>query len=137
MITLIVAFARRPVFVIVGQAAATVGFLFFIDAFDGSVDWFVPLALPVVGVVTAATLLVWLVARRSRGHPASVIAATVLLASGGASVALDLLVSAYQGTTGVSWSLVVLAAVVPPMLFLLYLHFRLGKRVDLKRFLHS
>ncbi len=44
---------------IVGQAAATAGFLFVIDAFDGSIDWFAPLALPIVAVVTGATLLVW------------------------------------------------------------------------------
>lgn len=136
LITLIVTLARRPVFVIVGQAAATAGFLFFTDAFDGSIDWFAPLALPIVAVVTGATLLVWLVARRSRGRPASLIAATVLLACGAGSLALDLLVSAYLGDAKLTWSLVVLGAVGPPMLFLLYYHARLGRRVDLGRIMH-
>jgi hypothetical protein len=136
LITLIVTLARRPVFVIVGQAAATAGFLFVIDAFDGSIDWFTPLALPVVAVVTGATLLVWLVARRSRKRTPSLIAATVLLACGAGSLALDLLVSGYRGDTSLTWSLVVLGAVGPPMLFLLYYHARLGRSANLRRILH-
>ena len=46
LITLVVAVARRPIFVIVGQAVATGGFLFLIDISDGRLHWFVPLALP-------------------------------------------------------------------------------------------
>lgn len=134
-ITLVVAVARRPVFVIVGQAAATAGFLFFVDLFDGQLDWFVPLALPVVSVVTGASLLVWLVARLSRRAPALVTAA-VLFACGAGSVALDLLISAYLGAMHMSWSFVVLGAVAPFLVFLIYFHLRLGRRIHLRRILH-
>jgi hypothetical protein len=127
-ITLVVAVARRPVFVIVGQAAATAGFLFFIDLFDGHLDWFVPLALPVVSVVTGASLL-------SRRAPA-LVTAVVLFACGAGSVALDLLISAYLGAMHMSWSFVVLGAVTPFLVFLIYFHLRLGRRIHLGRILH-
>ncbi len=135
LITLVVAIARRPIFVIVGQAVATGGFLFFIDIYDGRLHWFVPLALPIVAVVTGASILVWLVARLSRRAPA-LIAAAVLFGCGAGSVALDLLVSAYLGAPGMSWSFVVLGATVPLVVFLLYFHVRLGRRIHLRRILH-
>ncbi|HSH75402.1 MAG TPA: DUF6320 domain-containing protein [Longimicrobiales bacterium] len=135
LITLVVTVARRPIFVIVGQAVATGGFLFFIDTFDGRLHWFVPLALPIVTVVTLASVLVWLVARLSRRAPA-LIAAAVLFAGGAGSVAVDLLVSAYLGAPGMSWSFVMVGAAVPLMVFLFYFHIRLGRRIHLGRILH-
>ena len=135
LITLVVALARRPIFVIVGEAVATGGFLFFIDLLDGRLHWFVPLALPIVAVVTGASVLVWLVARMSRRAPA-LIAAAVLFGCGAGSVAVDLLVSAYLGAPGMSWSFVVLGAAVPLIVFLLYFHIRLGRRIHLGRILH-
>jgi peptidoglycan/LPS O-acetylase OafA/YrhL len=135
LITLVVALARRPIFVIVGQAVATGGFLFLIDIFDGRLHWFAPLALPIVAVVTGASVLVWLVARLSRRAPA-LIAAAVLAGCAAGSVAVDLLVSAYLGTPGMSWSFVVLGAAVPLMVFLLYFHIRLGRRLHLGRIMH-
>jgi peptidoglycan/LPS O-acetylase OafA/YrhL len=135
LITLVVALARRPIFVIVGQAVATGGFLFLIDISDGHLHWFAPLALPIVAVVTGASVLVWLVARLSRRAPA-LIAAAVLAGCAAGSVAVDLLVSAYLGTPGMSWSFVVLGAAVPLMVFLLYFHIRLGRRLHLGRIMH-
>jgi Family of unknown function (DUF6320) len=134
LITLVVAVARRPIFVIVGQAVATGGFLLLIDISDGRLHWFVPLALPVVAVVTGASILVWLVARLSGRAPA-LIAAAVLFGCGAGSVAVDLLVSAYLGAPGMTWSWVVLGAVVPLVVFLLYFHVRLGRRIHLGRIL--
>jgi hypothetical protein len=135
LITLVVAVARRPIFVIVGQAVATGGFLFLIDISDGHLHWFAPLALPIVAVITGASVLVWLVARLSHRAPA-LVAAAVLFGCGAASVVVDLLVSAYLGTPGMSWSFVVLGATAPLIVFLLYFHIRLGRRIHLARVLH-
>lgn len=135
-ITLVVVLARRPIFVVVGQAGATAGFLVFIDSFDGKLDWFVPLALPIVAVVTAASVLVWLVSRVSRRAP-SMIGAAVLFGCGVGSVVLDLIISAHLGIAQLSWSFIVLGGAVPPMVFLIYFHIRLGRRLDLARILHT
>ncbi len=135
-ITLVVLVARRPIFVIAGQAVATAGFLLAIDFFDGKLSWFMPLALPIVATATTGSVLVWFVTRLSRRAPA-MIAASVLLACAISAVGMDLIVSAYRGEPGVSWSIIVLGAVVPPMLFLLYFHYRLRKKIDLRRILHT
>ncbi|MDQ7013713.1 MAG: DUF6320 domain-containing protein [Planctomycetota bacterium] len=135
-ITLVVLVARRPIFVIAGQAVATAGFLLAIDFFDGKLSWFMPLALPIVAIATTGSVLVWIVTRLSRRAPA-MIAASVLLACATSAVGLDLIVSAHHGEPGVSWSFIVLGAVVPPMLFLLYFHYRLRKKIDLRRILHT
>ncbi len=135
-ITLVVIFARRPIFVITGQAVATAGFLVLIDLFDGALSWFVPLGLPIVAVVTGAVVLVWLVARFSRQAPALTTAA-VLLACAAGAVGIDLLVSAHRAQAHLSWSVIVLATVAAPLGFLLYFHFRLSRRIDLGRILHT
>lgn len=135
-VTLVVLLARRPIFIIIGQAIATAGFLVLIDLFDARLEWFMPLGLPIVAVVTGATVLVWLAARLSRRSPA-MIAAAVLLGCGAGSVAIDLLSSAHLGSPSVSWSLIVLGAVAPPAALLLYFHYRLRSRIDLARLLHA
>lgn len=135
-ITLVVIVARRPIFVIAGQAVATAGFLLAIDFFDGRLSWFMPLALPIVAIATAGSVLVWVVTRLSHRAPA-MIAASVLLACAIGAVGMDLIVSVHREEPGVSWSFIVLGAVVPPMMFLLYFHLRLRKKIDLRRFLHT
>lgn len=136
LITLIVLFARRPIFVIVGQAVATAGLLVAVDLFDRHLDWFMSLALPIVALITGATLIVWLVTRLSHWAPA-LIAASVLFSCACGSVGLDLLISAHLGAMHLSWSFIVLGAVVPPFAFLLYFQFHLRHRIDLVRFLHT
>jgi hypothetical protein len=131
-----VTFARRPIVVIAGQAVATAGFLVAIDLFDGRLEWFLQLALPIVAIGTGASLLVWLVARKSHRAPA-MIAAAVLFGCGASSIGLDLLISAHLGAAHLSWSFIVIGAVVPPTAFLLYFHFRLRRRIDLARILHT
>ncbi|HZW09826.1 MAG TPA: DUF6320 domain-containing protein [Phycisphaerales bacterium] len=134
--TLVVIFARRPIFVIAGQAVATAGFLLAIDAFDGDLDWLVPLGLPIVAIVTGASVLVWLVARFSRRDPAS-ISASVLFACAASAVALDLLISKHLGAPRLSWSFIVLGAALPPLALLLYFRLRLRRRIHLRRVLHT
>lgn len=134
-ITLVVLFARRPVFVVAGQAVATAGFLVLIDLFNGELDWFVSLGLPIVGVVTGAVVLVWLVARFSAHAPALTTAA-VLFSAGAGSVGIDLLITGRLGDAHLSWSIIVLATATPALAFLLYFHYRLSRRIDLGRILH-
>ncbi len=135
-VTLVVAFARRPIFVIFGQAVATAGFLFAIDLFDGRLDWLVPLGLPIVGIVTAGSVLVWLVARFTRRDPA-LTASAVLFACAAGAVALDLLISGHRAVPRPSWSFIVLGAVLPPLLLLLFFQVRFRRRADLRRVLHT
>lgn len=136
LITLIVALARRPIFVIVGQAVATTGFLVAIDLFNGRLEWFMPLALPIVAVVTAASVGVWLVSRLSGRAPLPIIAA-VLIAVAVGSMAMDLLITAHFGAARLGWSLIVVGAASPLLGLLLIVGRRLGRRVSLAGVLHT
>lgn len=135
-ITLVVIVARRPIFVIAGQAIAMAGFMLLSDFYDGQLSWFMPLALPMIAIATGGSVLVWLVTRLSRRAPAMIAAAT-LFACGIGAVGMDLIISIYRGDRGLSWSIVVLGATIPPMLFLFYFHLRLRRKVDLSRILHT
>jgi hypothetical protein len=135
-LTLMVRFVRRPIVLVLGQAVASTGFLLVLDSFDGRLDWFVNLGLPLVGVVTAALGVVWLSARLSR-RPGTIIAPALLAAAAAACVGIDLLVSGRLGAAQMSWSLVVLAAIAAPLVLLVYVHVRVARRVDLGRILHS
>ncbi|MFG0259020.1 MAG: DUF6320 domain-containing protein [Phycisphaerales bacterium JB041] len=135
-ITLVVIVARRPIFVIAGQAIATAGFMLLVDFYDGQLSWFMPLALPIIAIATGGSVLVWVVSRLSRRAPAMIAAAT-LAACGVGGVGMDLIISIYRDQAGLSWSFVVLGAAIPPMLFLLYFHFRLRRKVDFSRILHT
>lgn len=137
LLTLIVVLARRPIFVIVGQAVATTGFLVAIDlASNRRLDWFLSLALPIAGIGTAASLFVWAVVRATR-RAAAPIAAAVLLVCAAGSVAVDLLVSAHLGSARLSWSLIVLGAAAPLIGFLAYFHWRLARQIQVEGLLHS
>ena len=136
LVTLVVIVARRPIFVIAGQAIATAGFLLLSDFYDGQLSWFMPLAMPIIAIATGGSVFVWLVTRLSRRAPAMIAVAT-LLACGIGAVGMDLVISIYQSDGSMSWSFVVLGAAVPPMLFLLYFHFRLRRKIDLSRVLHT
>lgn len=135
-LTLVVIFARRPIFVVAGQAVATAGFLVLIDLFNGELEWFVSLGLPIVGVVTGVVVLVWLVTRFS-GHAAALSTATALFGAGVGSVGIDLLITGRLGSAHLSWSIIVLATVTPVTAFLLYFHYRLSRKIDLGRILHT
>lgn len=133
---LVLTFMRHPAVVITGQAVATAGFLLLVDLFDGGLDWFATLALPVTGIVTAACLATWLAARTARRAPAT-IAAAVLVVAAAACVGIDLVVALARGAPSPRWSLIVVAAVLPPTALLVALRRRLPDRGDLRRLLDA
>jgi len=135
-VSLVLLLARRPIAVIVGQAVTTTGFLVVVDLLDGTLEWFVSLGLPIVGVVTGAAILVWLAGRLSRRDPL-IVTAAALLAGAAACAGIDLLVSAHAATASMSWSLIVLAAVLAPIATLVYLRIRFARRGELARILHA
>ncbi|HPI88856.1 MAG TPA: hypothetical protein PK859_06080 [Spirochaetota bacterium] len=128
-------FIRRPGIIIAGNFIVTTGFLALLDVFDGSLDWFLRLGLPIAGMVTVASLLialfVWLLKRW-----AALLWSIIILLAGVFCIGLDLLVSGYRGSVGMSWSFIVMVSLYPVALLLLFYHIFLRKRLDLKRFFH-
>ena len=128
-------FIRRTSLIIAGNFIVTTGFLALIDVFDGSLDWFLRLGLPIAGMVTVASLLIALFVFLLKRWAALLWSILILLA-GVFCIGLDLLVSGYRGPVGMSWSFIVMVSLYPVALLLLFYHIFFRKRLDLKRFFH-
>ncbi len=132
-----IALGRRPIALIAALAAALVAFLAVLELFTPGRPWFLPLALPLVGVLVVVSAGTWAVVRRFRLPPLPAIA-VVTLACGLAAIGADYVLnrSLRSGAT-VSWSLVVLACALSLSLALLLVHKRLKERhSDIRRMFH-
>lgn len=101
---------------------------------DGVVDWFVQIALPILG--TLALLLfvaAWAIGKvRGVAKPAVVLIATAILC-----ITIDLVVRTDLGmSVTLGWSLVVLASAVPAAAFLFLLQHSVLREIDLRRRFH-
>jgi uncharacterized membrane protein len=135
--TAAIALGRRPVALLAGLAAALVAFLFILELLTTGRPWFVPLALPLVGVLVVMSAVTWAIVRRFLLPPLPAIA-VVTLACGLAAVGAEYVLnrSLRSGAT-VSWSLVVLACALSLSLALLLVHKRLKERhSDIRRMFH-
>lgn len=132
-----IALGRRPVALLAALAAAIVALLFVLQLLTGGRPWFVPLALPLVGVAVVASAGAGAVVRRFRLPPLPAIA-VVTLAFGLAAIGVEYVLNrALSNGTVVSWSLVVLACALSLSLALLLIHKRLKERhSDIRRMFH-
>ncbi len=107
-----------------------------VDWVGGGLSWFVGLYLPILGVCVLVAALLLLVAARVRFIGLNVVAFVslgVALLCAGTDAAIERYVS---GVISLSWSIIVLQALVPFAGVMLFLHFRLRSRFNLKRLFH-
>ena len=132
-----IALARRPLALVAALAAAVVAFLLVLELITGGTTWFLPLALPLVGMAIAVSAGAWLVVRRLR-LPLLPALAVVVLGCGLAAIGTEYILNRYlKPGTVVSWSLVVMACAISLFLALLLIHKRLKERhSDIRRFFH-
>lgn len=133
----LLALVRRG-FSVVGISAALATLLAMLAAIDtvanGQLDWFVPVALPIVTSVGLLLTVLVRVVPRVRG----MLKVAVLLAGGGILTALiDLVIQGYLGTVaGLSWSVVVLISTLPTAVLCVILDRTVLRYVDLYRRFH-
>ncbi len=129
-------FLKRPLLIVVGETLSLIAFLVLIDFYkDWTIDWYYQLALPIIGIIALVTSIVVLVSIKVKNKSVN-IAAFVLFGISVICLGLDLIISSYNHQViTVKWSFYV---IVPLMLiggFLLYLHYRLTRIIDMKRVL--
>lgn len=133
---LVLYFLRRPAVFYVGLFLNTMLLLAGLDSFTPGKTWFLPVGLPILGAVAlliGAVDGVCLVTRVSWSN----LSAYVLSAVAVFCVTVDLLVRNFVGDAVVpTWSLIVVGSLVPAVVFLLYIHYRLSKDVDLGKIFH-
>jgi hypothetical protein len=127
---------RRPVQLLVGLLAVTSGLLLGLDICRGGMSWFLTLAGPAIVAWSLWTVpMAWLLAKRKVGWANGT--AWCLLGVTLFCVALDMLISQYTSMTPVpTWSLIVLIGLLPVIVFLLYVHHRVRKHVNLAKWFH-
>ncbi|MCF7974355.1 MAG: hypothetical protein K9N55_11110 [Phycisphaerae bacterium] len=127
---------RRPVQLLLGQLVVTSGLLLGLDSCYGGVNWFVTLAGPAIVAWSLWTVpMAWLLVKRKVGWANGT--AWCLLGITLFCVALDMLISQYRSSAPVpTWSLIVLIGLLPVTVFLLYVHHRVRKHVNLAKWFH-
>lgn len=125
---------KRPLFIPVLSAAAVLLFLAFLDFIrDFSIDWFHVIALPIAVLLVIVITLVILVSLKVKKKGFN-IAAFILFGCGLVAAGLDAIINLFLfSVITLSWSVFVVIPVFFTGVFLLYIHYRLAKAVDLKK----
>ncbi|MBN1686329.1 MAG: zinc ribbon domain-containing protein [Spirochaetales bacterium] len=134
--SLISFFYRFPLVLFLGAYIDSLIFLFLIDIASQRLPWFVELGLPISScfflLVGALCFVVFRINRRGLNIPAFIVFAIGLF-----TVGIEATLDWYLfRSVGLSWSALVLVSVTPVAGILLFVHYRLRKYVDLKRFFH-
>lgn len=130
-------FLRKKITLMVVLSFLSVAGLFILfDLYAGETGWKIKLGLPVLlafyATFIALIYLIW----NSKQKGLNIIA-WALIAAGLLSAYTEGMISIYfRGTIHLGWSLIVMISAVLISILLLYIHYRLKRVTDLKRFFH-
>ncbi|MFO8055406.1 MAG: DUF6320 domain-containing protein [Bacteroidales bacterium] len=135
-ITLIWYTPRNLYVLIGGSLLSTAILLFLLDHYQGSLSWSLNLGIPLLLAVYVLGFALYVIIKNLNDKGLNMIA-YILLATSILSVLTELLISLNStGEWSLHWSLIVLASVLPASLLLFFIHYRLKKGTELKRFFH-
>lgn len=119
-----------------GFVVITAIFLFVLDLLDGPKSWYLPLGLPIQVLLTAVLFAAYFVILKFKTKGYNVFA-TVLTAITVFCLGLDFLIHLYaNGRWEISWSLLIVLALLPIALYLFLLHYGLKRSLNFKRTFH-
>ena len=122
------------IFAVLGPSSLL--FLFLLDTFDGRLEWFLQLGLPlgllIEGAVVACGTLVNAAKRKGTNVIAIILTGAVLVCVG-VDIVLNL---ALYHVLSVSWSAIVVIAGIPLAGFLFFMHYRIVNRASLRKLFH-
>ncbi len=135
-ITLISFFHRNNFLVLGGSFISSSVLLVLLDMFTGNMNWGIKLGIPLLFGAYLVVYLTIMMIKRAKNKGLNIIAYS-LVAAGFISLITEAFISLYNfNVMDLEWSLIVMSSVLPIAGLLLYMHFRLKKRPDLKRFFH-
>lgn len=125
-------YVQRYYKVIIGIGLNALVLLLGLDLFDGSLDWFMPLAFPIVTGVTVIGVGYWSVIRalsvRGFNIIGSFFIAVVILV-----MWINFFIQSYQNETNLwSWIIVTVLQLIPVLLIMLYVKYGLPERIKQK-----
>lgn len=133
----IFSFLQNRLFIkIVSLCITSAACMLVLDLLDHHLSWVVYLGLPLLAAVLVVSLAFIITLRQAREQGFNVIA-YIFLAAGMLAIATENIISLYlTDHFRFSWSAIVFFSVLPVAAILLYIHFRLLKGANLKKFFH-
>ncbi len=110
--------------------------LILLDVYMGGTGWELKMGLPVLIAAYVTIIALNFMIRKSKQKGLNIIAYS-LIAAGLLCICTDGIITLYSGSTlNFGWSLIVIVSVLFISFVLLYMHYRLKKATDLRRFFH-
>ena len=128
--SLLLFFFKKVQVIIAGFFLNTNSLLFFIDLINGGVSWYLQISLPVTILLFLIILLVTIAGKRAKRKGVN-IAAFILIGICVFCLGVEFTVSLYQSDIIIlKWSIIVLVALIPVIVFFLYVHYILKTKID-------
>lgn len=135
-ITLLSFWRHKLLFLLGGSFLSTSALLVLLDMYNKRIGWGTQLGIPLLLAFYIIILLLTLLTRNTR-HKGFNILGYCFLAAGIMSMCIEVIISWYfLNDLTLGWSLIVFACMVPIALILFFLHYRLNRGMDLRRFFH-
>ena len=129
-------FYRYPIVLFLGAYIDVLALLLLVDIASARLFWFVTLGLPITTFLFLTVGVLMIIGPRIDRRGLN-IPAFILLGIGIFTMGIEWTVDWYLShTVSLSWSGLILVSVSPVAIILLFIHYRLRKYVDLKRFFH-
>ncbi len=130
-------FLRKKITLMVALSFLSVTGLFILfDVYAGNTGWEIKLGIPLIMALYVTFIVLIYFIRSSKQKGLNVIAFS-LIAAGLLCIYTEGMISIYfRSSVYFGWSLIVMVSVILISMLLLYMHYRLKKATDLKRFFH-
>jgi hypothetical protein len=130
-------FLRQKIILMVILSFLSVTGLFrLFDIYAGNTGWEIKLGIPIIFAAYLTVFTLIFLVRKAKQKGLNIIAFS-LTAAGLLCICVEGMISVYfQSSVYFGWSLIVMVSVTFISILLLYIHYRLKKATDLKRFFH-
>ncbi|MBN1415215.1 MAG: zinc-ribbon domain-containing protein [Bacteroidales bacterium] len=135
--TTIISFWRQRILLLfAGSFVSTSILLVLLDMFTLNIGWGVKLGIPFLFSFYFFALILTLLLKSSKQRGFNILA-FFFIAVGGITICIDGIISFYnKNTFYLHWSLIVIVCLIPISSILFFIHYRLKKGINLKRFFH-
>ena len=133
----LIVFWFRKILLLFSFSFVSLSFLLrILDGFKNPVSWITKLGIPILLAMYVILFCLILIIKKSKSKGVNLIAYT-FLAIGLFSMFIEGIIAvSKQEEVVLQWSIILCVSIIPVVAILFYIHYRLGKGTDLKRFFH-
>lgn len=111
--------------------------LFLLDIQIPVKNFFLMISLPISSTGAIISFIIFLIYKKSK-NPGVNMPGYILIGLSLLNITIDLITQNFiYGTTQMTWSLITTVSLMPIAIFLLYIHYVLSKRIDLRKIFHT